>query len=37
MKILSLGAEFNAKGLTDGWTDGHGERNSRFSEFCERA
>jgi hypothetical protein len=32
MKILSVGAEsFNAKGQTNG----HGEGNSGFSQFCE--
>jgi hypothetical protein len=34
MKIRPVGAEvFRA----DGWTDGHYEANSRFSQFCERA
>jgi hypothetical protein len=34
MKIRPVGAElFHA----EGWTDGHDEANSRFSQFCERA
>jgi len=34
MKIRAIGAElFHA----DGWTDGHDEANSHFSQFCERA
>ena len=34
MKIRRVGAEvFNA----GGWTDGHDEANSRFSQFCGNA
>jgi len=37
MKIRPMGAElFHANGWTDGLMDGHGELNSRFSQFCER-
>jgi hypothetical protein len=38
IKIRSVGAElFHVDGQMDGWTDGHGEANSRFSQFGERA
>jgi len=38
MKIRSLGAKlFHTDGRTDGWTNGHDEGNSRFSQFCECA
>jgi len=37
MKILPLGAEFNADGRRDRQTHGHDEANSRFLQFCERA
>ena len=37
-KIYAVGAElFHAGGRSDGRTDWHGEANSRFSQFCERA
>jgi len=34
MKMRSVGAELFH---TAGWTDRHGEVNSRFSKFCESA
>jgi len=34
MKIRPVGAELFH---VDGQTDGHGEANGRFSQFCERA
>jgi len=38
MNIRPLGAElFNTDGQTHIRTDKHGEANSRFSQFCERA
>jgi len=33
-RFCSVGAELSH---TDGQTDGHGEANSRYLEFCERA
>jgi hypothetical protein len=37
-KFRPVGAElFHAEGRTDGQTDRHGEDNSRFSKFCDRA
>ena len=37
MKIRPAGDEFHEDGRTEGQTDKHGEANSRFSQFCERA
>jgi len=34
MKIRPVGAELF---YAEGWTDGHDEANSRFSQVCERA
>jgi len=38
MKTHSLGGDlFDAGTQTDGWTDGHDEANSSFTQFCKFA